>query len=66
MQKQSPKSLFQFEIPGAQISAVQLAAAREAQGQGRMKARVEQRDMAGGLFAPAPAPDLFNQAERSS
>lgn len=50
----------QIVMPGAEQSARQLAAAREAQGRGRMTAARTQADP-GGLFAPRPVdePDMF-------
>lgn len=54
----------QLVIPGAERSARQMAAARDAAGHGRIRPRVAQRDVSsigGGLFAPiAPhEPELF-------
>lgn len=46
-------------IPGAERSAVQAAAAREASGHGRIKARKPQQEP-GGMFATTtPQPNLF-------
>jgi hypothetical protein len=50
----------QLILPGGERSAVQLAAAREAQGRGMIRPEVAQRE-AGGMFAPPEPelPDLF-------
>lgn len=54
----------QLVIPGAEPSAIQAAAAREAEGHGRMTSPTAQQEP-GGLFAekPAETPDLFENPE---
>jgi hypothetical protein len=54
----------QFVMPGAERSAVQAAAAREAEGHGRVATSTPQQEP-GGLFAEKPAeqPDIFANPE---